>query len=175
MRNVEILDVPELCAELVNILRAELVEYGGLLNLLKQQQEVILDRDADQLMEVNRQIEEQAEVNSLLKESRLRAVRILAKRWNFDDLPRIAELAGFFPDAMRPMVDSLAREINQLIDLARRKLEQNRLLLRRLAAINNELLGYIRPDLKTTETYSKRGSVQSRARASKGGAIELTA
>lgn len=168
------MDTPGLCHELVTILRTELQEYGGLLNLLDQQQECILDRNTEGLMHANKDIEVQAEANALIKQSRERIVNRLAQIWNLDGRPRISELAAFFPEPMQPMVASLAGEINQLIAKSKRKLDQNRLLLRRLSAITDEILGYMRPDLKPTKTYTHKGDMRSKASSSRG-AVELTA
>ena len=174
MKSLDSMDAPSLCQELVNILRTELQEYGGLLNLLGQQQECILDRDSEGLMQINKEIESQAEANSLIKESRQKVVAYLAGAWEVDPDQRISALAQFFPKPMRPMVVSLTEEVNQLIRKSKQKLDQNRLLLRRLSAITDEILGYMRPDLKPTKTYTNRGAMKSKS-ASNPGAVELSA
>ena len=173
MKFIETPDATTLSKELVDVLRAEMREYGGLLNLLDEQQETILSRDSEKLMAVNKQIELQADANKLLQESRERVVKRLKSEWqNPPETARITQLIKFFPEPMQPMIQSIADEINELIRKSRRRLEQNRILLKRLASINEEILNFINPDLVTSKTYSHRGSMQEKAPAAR---VELTA
>lgn len=178
MKYLETADTTTLSKDLVDVLRAEMQEYGGLLNLLDQQQETILSRDSEELMAVNKQIELQADANRLLQESRERLVVRLKTEWG-DAAPetsRITQLLEFFPEPMQPMIESIASEINQLIAKSRRRLEQNRLLLKRLSSINEEILSFINPDLVASKTYSHRGNMQVKAPVARAkGAVELTA
>lgn len=175
-RNLDTADSGALCQELVNVLRAELQEYGGLLNLLDDQQETILNRKSEELMSINKQIELQADANRLLKESRERIVVRLVSDWGSDPAKtRISQLISFFPEAMQPMVQSIADEINELIGKSRRRLEQNRLLLKRLSSITEEMLSFINPDLVPNKTYSAKGAMQVKAPASKPTSVEMTA
>ncbi|MEM7672609.1 MAG: flagellar protein FlgN [Verrucomicrobiota bacterium] len=176
IRNLDTADSGMLCQELVRILRAELQEYGGLLNLLDDQQEKILSRDSQELMTINKQIELQADANRLLKETRERIVGRLVSDWGADSAnTKITQLVRFFPEAMQPMVNSIADEINELIRKSRRRLEQNRLLLKRLSSITEEMLSFINPDLVPSKTYSHKGSMQVKAPVSTPSSVEMTA
>ncbi|MGB0372981.1 MAG: flagellar protein FlgN [Opitutales bacterium] len=176
IRNLDTLDSESLCEELVNVLRAELQEYGGLLNLLDDQQETILNRKSQELMQINKQIELQADANRLLKESRERIVERLVSDWGATPgSSRITQLIRFFPEAMQPMVKSIADEINDLIRKSRRRLEQNRLLLKRLSSITEEMLSFINPDLVPSKTYSHKGSMQVKSPVRSPSSMQMTA
>lgn len=175
MKHLETADTGVLCQELLSVLRTELQEYGGLLNLLDDQQEKILNRESEALMSVNRQIELQADANRLLKETRERIVGLLANEWGAESKSRVSQLISFFPEPMQPLLETLTTDINGLISKSRRRLEQNRLLLKRLSAITEEMLSFISPDLVPNKTYSHCGAMQVKPSASTRGSVELTA
>ena len=65
--------------ELLELLRRELQEYGGLVGMLTEQQEKILSRDPDALIAVNQSVQNQMETSQ----------RLLSKRQGFvSDLAR---------------------------------------------------------------------------------------
>ena len=56
--------------ELLEILRDELQEYGGLIGLLNAQQQSILNRRSESLMELNKSVQTQMEASQILLRKR---------------------------------------------------------------------------------------------------------
>ncbi len=159
---------------LVAALRLELQEYGGLLNLLEDQQRSILGQDTDALLETNRSIEHQMEANFRLRDERESMVAALAQALGLPQRSRVRDLLPSFPDATRPMLDALLSEINSLIGQSRRRLKQNQLLLHRAAETTEKLLFALSPN-SVSKTYTKRGNVTLRTPAVYGARMQTTA
>lgn len=136
----------------VRILRLELQEYGGLIDLLQKQQRGILSRDPGNLMEMNLSIELQAEACGKL---RLRRERFVNQALGLDDA-RAADLAATCPLEMQPLVFALIQEIERLIDRVRQKARQNNLLLVRACELTEELIRILKPG-KSAVTYGRQG------------------
>ena len=64
--------------ELLEILRDELQEYGGLIGLLNAQQQSILNRRSESLMELNQSVQTQMEASQILLKKRQGFVTSLA-------------------------------------------------------------------------------------------------
>ena len=56
--------------DLLSLLRDELQEYGGLIGLLSAQQQSILNRRTDSLMELNQSVQTQMEASQILHKRR---------------------------------------------------------------------------------------------------------
>ena len=56
--------------DLLTLLRDELQEYGGLVGLLSAQQQSILDRRTESLMEINQSVQTQMEASQILQKRR---------------------------------------------------------------------------------------------------------
>ena len=56
--------------ELLDLLRNELQEYGGLIGLLNAQQQSILSRQSDSLLEINQSVQTQMEASQILQKRR---------------------------------------------------------------------------------------------------------
>jgi hypothetical protein len=65
--------------ELLEILRDELQEYGGLIGLLNAQQQSILNRRPESLMELNQSVQTQMEASQILLQKRQGFVQVLLK------------------------------------------------------------------------------------------------
>ena len=64
--------------DLLGLLRDELQEYGGLVGLLNTQQQNILDRRSESLMEINQSVQTQMEASQILQKRRQGYVSSLA-------------------------------------------------------------------------------------------------
>jgi len=58
--------------DLLELLRSELQEYGGLIGLLNAQQQTILNRQSDSLLEINQSVQAQMEASQILQKRRQR-------------------------------------------------------------------------------------------------------
>ena len=149
--------------QLTKILRSELEEYGGLLDLLVEQQERILNRDPDALFQTNERVEAQMEINQELLTRRQGLIDELGRDIDADAESTLSQLIPSFPNAVQPMFQSLAEEINKLISSARRKVKQNQVLLSRLSEVAEELLYAVAPEGGISKTYDSRGDLNIKA------------
>jgi len=148
--------------ELLQLLRDELQEYGGLVGLLNDQQAMILSRNPDALIQVNQSVQEQMEASQGLLSKRQGLVSQLASNCGEDREATLSELLPFFPAVTRPMFESIVEEINALIGNVRHKLDQNRRLLSRLTEVTDGILTALNPQLRT-KTYDRDGGVSMTA------------
>lgn len=143
---------------LVELLRHEVQEYGGLYNLLERQQKEIFQRDPEQVMKTNEEIEHYLTDMGGLRERREELVRQMARARKADEEQPLSKLLHCFPDFMQPMLQALVDEINQMIRRTRHKARQNQMLLSRTMELNHELMRSLQPD-NYNKTYSKQGKV----------------
>jgi flagellar biosynthesis/type III secretory pathway chaperone len=144
--------------ELLEMLRTELQEYGGLIGLLNAQQQSILNRKPDSLVELNQSVRAQMEASQILQKRRQGYVSHLAKNFGKPEQSTLSELLPHLPDVTQPMFESIIEEINSLISNVRRKVSQNQRLLSRLLEVTDHILSIANPTANPV-TYSKQGKV----------------
>ena len=144
---------------LAEALRDELQEYGGLLNILQDQQRAILHRKPDQVLELNGQIERQLRGTRERRKRREALDRELAQFVQRPADSSLRDLIGFFPDAVRPMLLALIEEVNHLLTRTKRRARQNQMLLARSIEVSQEILQKLNPE-GLTKTYSPKGQLK---------------
>jgi len=140
------------------MLRTELQEYGGLFNLLSNQQDRIMARRNDDVLSINDQIELQTIAVSELRTQREAAVRSLGERVQAARPDRMADLIEHFPEVARPLAEALVKDINHMVRRIRQKARQNHLLLSRAMELTEETLRMLQPE-NFTRTYKRDGKV----------------
>ena len=148
--------------DLLGLLRDELQEYGSLLGLLSAQQQSILDRRPDSLLEINQTVQTQMEASQILQKRRQGFVSSLANTLGVSQDSNLSELIPHFPDVTQPMFESLVEEINNLITKVRSKIEQNQRLLTRLSEVTDQILSITNPS-SHSKTYTRSGNVHDLA------------
>lgn len=161
------IEVDDLQEQLVLALRAELEEYGALLCHFDAQQEAILHRQPDQVLELGTKIEGQLETARTTRKTREAISRAAAQAAGFAEQTALKELVHFFRPAVRPMIEALTDEVNRLINFTRRRAQQNQMLLSRAMEVTQEMLGRLSPD-SLTRTYSPGGKMRMAAGARSG-------
>ena len=157
--------------QFIDSLRAELQEYGELLQLFDEQQNAILQRDPDTVLATDQRIEAQMLlVRANCKERESLASQLAASAHPPVDTS-LTELLPLFRAPMRPLVEALAMEVNQLITRARRRAQQNRTLLARSIEITQEILEKLSPT-SVTRTYSAYGRIKIKPAAGSGRLLE---
>jgi len=144
--------------ELLELLRTELQEYGGLIGLLNAQQQSILNRRPESLVEINQSVQTQMEASQILQKRRQGFVSHLARNFGRPEKSTLTELLPHMPDVTQPMFESIIEEINSLISNVRRKVSQNQRLLSRLLEVTDQILSSVNPT-SHTKTYSKQGKL----------------
>lgn len=143
---------------LVDLLRNEVQEYGGLYNLLERQQEEIFSRDPELVLQTNAEIESYMAAMGGLREQREAFVQEMARECGAGEELPLSKLIVHFPDFMQPMLQALVDEINAMIRRTRHKARQNFMLLSRTMEINHETMQKLQPE-NYNRTYSKKGRV----------------
>jgi flagellar biosynthesis/type III secretory pathway chaperone len=143
---------------LLELLRNELQEYGGLIGLLNAQQQTILNRKPDSLLEINQSVQAQMEASQILQKRRQGYVSNLALNFGRPKQSSLSELLPHLPDVTQPMFESIIEEINSLISNVRTKVSQNQRLLARLLEVTDHILSVASPT-SHSKTYSKQGKV----------------
>tara|TARA_Y100001954_G_scaffold234289_1_gene289454 strand:+ start:1514 stop:2044 length:531 start_codon:yes stop_codon:yes gene_type:complete len=146
--------------DLLGLLRDELQEYGGLMGLLNAQQQSIVNRRPESLLEINQSVQTQMEASQILQRRRQGFVSTLASSYGEPNESSLSELVHHFPDVTRPMFESIIEEINGLISRIRRKIEQNQRLLSRLTEVTDQILGVTDPAAHS-KTYDKSGDLSN--------------
>ena len=139
-------------------LRNELQEYGALLGLFEDQQANLLRRDADAVLSLAGQLEEQVRRAHEVREHREQAVRLFASSISERADATLRQLIHHFPAEVHPLIKALIDEINHLIHRVRRGARQNQVLLARTVETHEQMLRLLRPD-SFSKTYSPTGSI----------------
>lgn len=143
---------------LVDVLRDEVQEYGGLYQLLERQQREIFQREPDAVLQTNQDIEVYMKNMGECRRRREEMVKGFAGELACDPELSLLKMLPSFPEFIRPLLQALAEEINHMVTKTRRKARQNFLLLSRTMELTQETIRSMRPD-NYTKTYSKKGRV----------------
>jgi flagellar biosynthesis/type III secretory pathway chaperone len=148
---------------LVEILRDELQEYGGLFNLLNQQQEGIIERRPDDVLAINAEIEEQTRIVEALRHRHTDLVDHFFERSGGEGAGTLRKIIPFFPDSVRPLLEALMTDVNHMVRRNRQKARQNHLLLSRSMELTEQTLRVLQPE-NFTRTYKRTGKVSMAGR-----------
>lgn len=145
--------------DLLSLLRDELQEYGGLVGLLNTQQQNILDRRSEGLLEINQSVQTQMEASQILQKRRQGYVSSLANSFGEPSDSSLSQLVDYFPEVTRPMFLSIIEEINNLISRIRNKILQNQKILQRLTEVTDQILLATDP-VSHSKTYDRSGDLK---------------
>src|SRR5689334_21684051 len=97
---------------LIDALREELQEYGGMLALLDEQQDLVVRRAPADLLDSVARIQVQTETIQRARRLRQEHQAELARRTGLPSEATIAEIRPHIPEEYRPLVEALVRENN---------------------------------------------------------------
>ena len=143
----------------VEALRDELQEYGGLLNLFEDQQAAILQRRPEVVLEVTASIEEQLKTINELRNHREELVRKSSRTVQTTSDGLVREVISYFPEAVRSLANALVDEVNNLLIRTKRRARQNQMLLVRSIEVSQAILRMLDPGIVST-TYSRKGKLR---------------
>jgi|TARA_B100001079_G_scaffold267241_1_gene275626 flagellar biosynthesis/type III secretory pathway chaperone len=144
--------------KLVGNLREELIQYGELLSLLEQQQEMIVNRSADGIMQNLTSIHAQMAEIAKARISREQCREDAAGSLGLDGELPIKEMYSSFPVEYQSLVQALVDEVNELLIKANQRLRQNHLLLSRSLEFMQKLIQSLFPT-QAGQTYDQSGQV----------------
>jgi hypothetical protein len=111
--------------QLVDALRDELQEKGGLIRLLNQQTETLYRRDPTENERLEEQIRAQLRLISRCTQSRELALRQTAAKFHLNDDVQSPEVIRNFPDYVHPLLEALFSEVDRLSNRMEERLRQN--------------------------------------------------
>jgi flagellar biosynthesis/type III secretory pathway chaperone len=137
-------------------LRSELQEYGAMLALLDQQQQAVVTRAADDVLQsvnvVNAQTAVIEQARELRETRRREAAALLAQPAEVT----FADLTPRLPQKFHAAINALVRENNQLLIRVRQRARQNHLLITRSLELMQRVLNAFVPAAQPT-TYTGAG------------------
>lgn len=135
----------ELLSNLIEALREELKQYGEMLALLDQQQQLVLRRQTAGLPDNADCVNAQARVIAAARQQREQHQRRLVSRLELPETSGFTSLLPLLPADYRPLVDALVRENNELLVRVQQRARQNHLLLSHCAELMQQLVDSIFP------------------------------
>ncbi|MBI5799644.1 MAG: flagellar protein FlgN [Verrucomicrobia bacterium] len=147
---------------LIDALRDELQQYGGMLALLDQQQEQVCARVTDDLLPTVMNLQEQGSVMQGARRLREECRTALARTFGLRDEAPFMELIPRLPASFRPLVQALVDENNDLLRRVQQRARQNHILLSRSVELMQSLIGSLVPQTRPL-TYGHAGRMASPA------------
>ena len=111
--------------QLVDALRDELQEKGGLIQLLNQQTETLYRSDIAENERLEEQIRVQLRLISRCTQGRELALRQTASRFHLNEDAQSAEVIRSFPEYVHPLLEALFSEVDRLSNRMQERLRQN--------------------------------------------------
>jgi hypothetical protein len=111
--------------QLVEALRDELQEKGGLIGLLNRQTETLYRRDTAENERLEEQIRTQLELMLRSTQGRDHAVRQTASAFHLKEDVQSNEVIRSFPDFVHPLLEALFSEVERLSNRVKERLKQN--------------------------------------------------
>lgn len=111
--------------QLVDALRDELQEKGGLIRLLDQQLQAVYRRDTHENEHLEEQIRLQLRVIARSTQIRESILRQSATSFQLSEDVPVNELIANFPDFVRPLLEALVTEVDRLSNRSQERLGQN--------------------------------------------------
>jgi len=130
---------------LIAALREELHEYGEMLARLDEQQELVMRREADGILQSVATIQEQGVVIQRAREIRVQRQGELAQKLALKSDAEFSQIVPQLPEDYRPMINALVSENNALLVRIQQRARQNHLLLRQSLELMQRFLSTLFP------------------------------
>jgi len=143
--------------ELIQSLREELQSYGEMLARLDEQQEQVMNRSPDELLQCTAAMESQSYAIQEARRFRESKQRAVALGLELGGEAGLGEIMARVPADYRPLLGALVQENNELLVRVHQRSRQNHILLCRSMELMSRLLGSLLPGSSTV--YTERGDV----------------
>lgn len=117
--------------QLIFALREELQQYGEMLARLDDQQELVMKRSAEGVLQTVPLIQAQSSVLSHAREVRMAVKKELCGELLLAEETAFVELIPKLPTDYRPLMEALVQENNELLTRVQQRARQNHILLTR--------------------------------------------
>lgn len=141
---------------IIDALRAEMAEYGGLLDLFQQQQESVLRHDPEGFLTLNESVESTLTTIGQRRSERENLVRETAASLGLNADEPLTTVIPHAPSELQPLLTALVREINDLLQRTQRRCRQNHLLLGHCLDLARQMVAVTNPQ-SHTGAYNARG------------------
>jgi flagellar biosynthesis/type III secretory pathway chaperone len=146
---------------LIAALREELHEYGEMLARLDEQQELVMRREADGILQSVATIQDQGVVIQRAREIREARQNELAQKVGLGTGSEFSQIIPRMPEDYRPLVGALVQENNELLMRIQQRARQNHLLLRQSLELMQRFLSTLFPSHEP-RVYNGGGQMFSR-------------
>ncbi len=143
---------------LIESLREELKQYGELLALLDQQQQLVMLRQTQDLLQTVAAVNAQSATLRLVRQQREQCQQSLARHLGLPERSSFGALIPALPPDYQPLVQALVQENNELLVRVRQRARQNHLLLSRALELMQRFLSSLFPAGGAT-TYTDAGAL----------------
>ena len=144
---------------LIESLREEMTQYGELLALMQEQQELIINRQPQELLANLNEVNGQMEKIAVARQAREQARLSLATQLGGTQETTFTEMTSQLPEEYQPLLKALVEEINALLQNVHKWLRQNHLLLKRSLDLMQDILQNVFPAQASPKTYGRQGAV----------------
>ena len=141
---------------LIESLRLELQQYGEMLALLDQQQELVVERASNDLLRAVALINTQGVAIQSARQHRQSCQRELSILLQQPAETGFMDLVPLLPEAYRPLLRALIEENNELLLRVQQRARQNHLLLNRSLDLMQRFINTLVPG-SLTPTYDGTG------------------
>jgi flagellar biosynthesis/type III secretory pathway chaperone len=145
-----------LLSNLIEALREELKQYGEMLAVLDQQQNSVVQRHTNDLLQNVASINAQADVIAAVRREREQYQRHVARQLELQEDASFTAIIPLLPLDYRPLVQALVQENNELLARVHQRTRQNHLLLSHAVELMQQLITAIFPG-GGPKTYDSNG------------------
>ena len=146
----------DLLHNLIEALREELKQYGEMLAVLEQQQQSVVQRQTNTLLQNVADVNAQANVIAAVRHEREQHRRNVARQLGLEENTSFAIIIPQLPSDYRPLVQALVHENNALLVRIQQRARQNQLLLSHAVELMQQLINSILPG-GSIKTYDNNG------------------
>jgi flagellar biosynthesis/type III secretory pathway chaperone len=146
----------ELLSNLIEALREELKQYGEMLALLDQQQQLVMHRQVAVLPDNVNLVNAQAGVIAAARQEREQRQLHLARSLGLEE-NSVAKMLPQIPSDYQPLVGALVEENNSLLVRVQQRARQNHLLLSHAVDLMSQLIQSFFPGTAPV-TYDGKGN-----------------
>lgn len=146
----------DLLHNLIEALREELKQYGEMLAVLDQQQDTVVQRQVNDLLQNVAHINSQADIIAAVRREREQHQRNVARQLGLNEDAPFSVIIPQLSADYRPLVEALVQENNELLVRVHHRTRQNHLLLSHAVELMQQLIQAIFPN-GSPKTYDKAG------------------
>jgi len=146
----------DLLHNLIEALREELKQYGEMLAVLEQQQDTVVRRQANDLLQNISQTHAQGDVIAAVRHERGQHQRNVARQLGLTEDAVFGDIIPRLQADYRPLVQALVQENNELLVRVQQRARQNHLLLSHAVEMTQQLIDSLLPGV-APKTYDKTG------------------